>query len=141
MSPGMKEYKAAYMGGAGQLMQVDKKYSRAKLELQMALKDAKILPDDIKGKLDELLAKVALQRRSMYEKMATYYETVADYKDALQVYMGILKDIPENKRDGETTLKKKISDLQAKMAPPKGTGNTGNNGNYGGANSGGHYGW
>jgi hypothetical protein len=125
MSPGTKEYKAAYLGGAAQLMQVDKKYSKAKLSVQTAQKDAKILPDDTKSKLDDLLTNIAKQRRANYEKMATWYKTVADYKDALNVDMGILKDIPEDKRAGETTLQKEIKDLQAKLAPNKGaSGNT-----------------
>ena len=135
MGPGMKEYKAAYMGGAAQLMAVDKKYSRAKLSVQTAQKDAKILPDDTKSKLDDLLTNITKQRRANYEKMATWYKTVADYKDALNVDVGIMKDIPEDKRAGETTLQKEIKDLQAKLAPNKGAAGN-NSGQYSGVNTG-----
>ena len=132
MSPGMKDYKAAYLGGAAQLLKIDTKYAKAKLEIQTSQRDAKILPDDVKGKLDETLTRVNKQRRDNFEKMGTYYETVADYKDALAVYVGIMKDIPADKRDGETTLKDKIMKLQAKLSPPKGgSGDTGQGTNAG----------
>jgi hypothetical protein len=139
MGPGMKEYKAAYMGGAGQLMLIDKKYARAKLEIQTAQRDSKILPDDAKGKLDELLTKLNTQRRANFEKMATWYDTVADYKDELTVLVGIMKDIPTDKRDGENTLKKQIQDTQAKLAPPK--SGSGSSGTYSGVNNNGGGNW
>jgi len=129
MSPGMKEYKAAYMGGATQLMEVDKKYAKAKLKVQAAQKDAKILPDDTKSKLDELLTKIAAQRRANLEKVATWYKTVADYKDALNIYVGIWNDIPVSKRPSEAALLKEMGECEAKLGPNKG-GSSENNSKY-----------
>lgn len=134
---GVREYKAAYLMGVAQGRTFDTKYGLLQKTMKGLERQAKALPDDLKGRIVELDTQIAARRRTNREKMASQYETIYAYREALAIYVGIYKEIPEKKREEEKALKDKIIELDKKLNPGKDKDSGGSGGDWSNTDRGG----
>jgi len=74
---------------------------------------------DVRARVDDFRARVWQKRRALLEKMAGLYESTFDNKKALQVYLAILQQLPEEQQKKETKLQEHIKKLQDSLKPKK----------------------
>jgi hypothetical protein len=115
-----RDYKIAMMGIAGQWQAFAGKFARVVDQARQLDRERDKAPAEIQPRIDETVKKVLDRNRGILERAADPYEKVAAWRDALGVYLSILKDVPENKRAGERDLKRKIADLYEKTGDLRG---------------------
>jgi len=77
------------------------------------------MPEDLKSRAEEVVARVLKNRRSCMEKVADIYDKLMDEKTVLAIYVAIYQMLPADQREADTALKEKILKLKKKLEPPE----------------------
>jgi tetratricopeptide (TPR) repeat protein len=116
-NPKLREYKQILLVCAQKLQGADAKYL-ALLKIMKAMeRDREHAAAEQQARIDETINRIQLRHKANLEKIASFFEKVADPKTALQLYAEIYQSLPENKRD--KTLKEKIATLSEKCGSIK----------------------
>ena len=103
------EFRAAMESAAGQWRTIAEKYERIVNMTKTLERDREKATPALQAKIDELSKRATDKYRSLVDKVVSSYEKCADYKNAIQAYLGIIQLTPENKRD--RGMKEKLGDL------------------------------
>jgi len=114
-SPDVVAYRNALLACAQQWQMMESKYAAVYRSLRYLDQKREAMPEDLKSRVEEAVAGALKNRRSCMEKVADIYDKLMDDKTVLAVYVAIYQMLPENQREGETTLKNKILELKKKI--------------------------
>jgi len=107
--PEYRAYKQALITAASKWQNFDARFAPLASQVKGLEREREKAPADVQAKIDDVTKKVMDKHRSLLERIADLYEKCADYRDALQAYQMILKDVPQNKLAAERPLREKIA--------------------------------
>ncbi len=118
----LNEYRTLYRACAGQLARVEPRYAALEKQAAAAVESAEKTEEEaLANQARMLLQSIQMRRRANLVRMAGMFESVADYKKALAIYVGIWQQIPEEERDKKEheQLKKTMLKLKERLEPKK----------------------
>jgi len=118
-SPDVMEYRNVLSACAKQWQMMESKYAAVHKGLRYLEQKRKEMPEDLKSRAEEVVARIFKNRRSCLEKAAAIYGKLMDDKMVLTIYVAIYQMLPEDQREAETALKEKILALKKKLEPPE----------------------
>jgi len=113
------EYRNALLACAQQWQMMESKYAAVHRSLRYLEQKRQEMPEDLKSRAEEVVARILKNRRSCLEKVAAIYEKLMDDKMALATYVAIYQMLPEDQREADKALKEKILKLKKKLEPPE----------------------
>jgi len=113
------EYRNALLACAQQWQMMESKYAAVHRSLRNLEQKRQEMPEDLKSRAEEVVARILKNRRSCLEKVAAIYEKLMDDKMALATYVAIYQMLPEDQREADKALKEKILKLKKKLEPPE----------------------
>jgi DNA repair exonuclease SbcCD ATPase subunit len=113
------EYRNALLACAQQWQMMESKYAAMHRDLRYLEQKRGEMPEDLKSRAEEVVARVLKNRRSCLEKVAAIYDKLKDEKMVLATYVAIYQMLPEDQREADTALKAKILELKKKLEPPE----------------------
>ncbi|MCX5653976.1 MAG: hypothetical protein NTY65_04925 [Planctomycetota bacterium] len=119
MTPELKAYHDTVLASACAWQELQQRYFAIGRTIKTLERDKPNAPADLQADIDACAAKFKMKNRLMQMKVASLYETAADYKSAMAILTAVYQEIPEEKRAGEWGLTVKIGDLCAKAGDLK----------------------
>jgi len=113
------EYRNALLACAQQWQMMESKYAAVHRSLRNLEQKRQEMPEDLKSRAEEVVARILKNRRSCLEKVAAIYEKLMDDKMALATYVAIYQMLPDDQREADKALKEKILKLKKKLEPPE----------------------
>jgi tetratricopeptide (TPR) repeat protein len=113
-SRGLSEYKAILMSCAQQLQGFSGRMAPIMKMVKTLERDREGAPDDLKGRIDQVVLQANGKYRATLESVANLYEQAAEFKPALGLYLQVLKSVPEDKLKEEKDLQERVADLYDK---------------------------
>jgi len=113
------EYRNALLACAQQWQMMESKYAAVPRSLRYLEQKRGEMPEDLKSRAEEVVARVLKNRRFCLEKAAAIYDKLKDEKMVLATYVAIYQMLPEDQREADTALKAKILELKKKLEPPE----------------------
>jgi len=113
------EYRNALLACAQQWQMMESKYAAVHRSLRYLEQKRQEMPEDLKSRAEEVVARVLKNRRSCMEKVADIYDKLMDEKTVLAIYVAIYQMLPDDQREADTALKEKILKLKKKLEPPE----------------------
>jgi len=113
------EYRNVMLACAQQWQMMESKYAAVHRGLRYLEQKRQEMPEDLKSRAEEVVARVLKNRRSCMEKVADIYDKLMDEKTVLAIYVAIYQMLPADQREADTALKEKILKLKKKLEPPE----------------------
>ena len=127
-SPEVAGYRNTMLACVQQWQMTENKYAAVLRSLRHLDQRRHEMPEDLKSRTEELMARILKSRRSCLEKIAAIYEKLMDDKMMLATYVAIYQMLPEDQREADAALKEKILALKKKLEPEKDKADTKKNG-------------
>jgi len=112
-------YRNALLACAQQWRIMEGKYAAIYSGLRYLEQKREEMPEDLKSRVEEAVARILKNRRSCMEKVADIYSKLMDEKTVLAVYVAIYRMLPDDQRKADTALKAKILELKKKLETPE----------------------
>jgi len=113
------DYRNVMLACAQQWQMMESKYAAMHRGLRYLEQKRQEMPEDLKSRAEEVVARILKNRRSCLEKAAVIYDKLTDEKMVLATYVAIYQMLPEDQREADTALKEKILKLKKKLEPPE----------------------